>query len=314
MKKERLLSIIVVTILLVLPNSLTAQKVNVLQSPLWQIKDPASGHISYLFGTFHLFGESWLNTVTQVKDKFLQSKQVIVERNFFLDTVDANADDLKPYDGPPVIPHKIFSDDNYPLINDYLKNKGYGGVDSCFDGNDQPILALMLVYREMLVDYAIGFHAVVPGEDVQDMYFVKEAIALQKNVVELDDRVKRDTGYNKKTDPVKLGTQIGNMARRLKDKVLTPTEMSNAIVAYRDLHYKYNLKKTAPQDFENDGNDLSLRNEQWMEKLNKLLHENNYFIAVGLAHLDFKNGLVNKLRKAGFEVTPVPINKISKQP
>lgn len=51
---------------------------------------------------------------------------------------------------------------------------------------------------------------------------------------------------------------------------------------------------------------LTARNKNWIIKIPTLLKENkNIFIAVGIGHLNFKNGLIEQLKSLGYKVTPI---------
>lgn len=50
------------------------------------------------------------------------------------------------------------------------------------------------------------------------------------------------------------------------------------------------------------------RNQEWIPKLDKMMHEKPSFIALGIAHLEGENGVLNLLRKKGFTVTPVKLS------
>ena len=51
---------------------------------------------------------------------------------------------------------------------------------------------------------------------------------------------------------------------------------------------------------------LNTRNNNWFIKIQKALETNEpVFIAVGLAHLDFKIGLISMLQEKGYVVTPI---------
>ncbi|MFN7774654.1 TraB/GumN family protein, partial [Flavobacterium sp.] len=48
------------------------------------------------------------------------------------------------------------------------------------------------------------------------------------------------------------------------------------------------------------------RNKNWFIKIQETLESNkSIFIAVGLAHLDFKTGLISMLQEKGYIVTPI---------
>jgi uncharacterized protein YbaP (TraB family) len=47
---------------------------------------------------------------------------------------------------------------------------------------------------------------------------------------------------------------------------------------------------------------LFSRNKKWVPILDKLVKENSTFIAVGAAHLGGETGMINQLRKLGYQV------------
>jgi uncharacterized protein YbaP (TraB family) len=57
------------------------------------------------------------------------------------------------------------------------------------------------------------------------------------------------------------------------------------------------------------GNNINLllydRNKKWVDSLNLILPSRSILIAVGAAHLPGENGLINLLRRKGFELTPI---------
>jgi len=313
MKLKILVSAIFISLQL-LTSQTTAQQTKAIHTPLWKVVDPVSKHVSYMFGTFHTFGASWLDSITVVKEKFLEAKCILVERNFFLDTLESEMQASTPYNGPDIVAHKIFSNEDYPIINQYLKMKGWGGIDSClWDGNDQPILTLLIIERKLQTDYNTLFHVNIVGEDFMDLFFVRQANLLNKKLVELDNRNKFDSIISRNQDPKKLGISISKLAQFLYKKIQPAKDPSNLIIIYKDIKYQYRLKEAAPKWMEENGLNLTIRNNLWITKLSVALHENDCFIAVGLAHLNFKEGLITELRKAGFKVTPVFIKRINKQ-
>lgn len=51
------------------------------------------------------------------------------------------------------------------------------------------------------------------------------------------------------------------------------------------------------------------RNLEWLPKLDKMMHEKPAFITVGISHLEGEQGLLNLLRKNGYELKPVKITR-----
>lgn len=70
--------------------------------------------------------------------------------------------------------------------------------------------------------------------------------------------------------------------------------------AYRNKKIHYDFDKTVDIPI------LTVRNQKWIPKIIDILQENsNVFIAVGIGHLNFKNGLIEQLKNLGYKVTPV---------
>jgi uncharacterized protein YbaP (TraB family) len=71
---------------------------------------------------------------------------------------------------------------------------------------------------------------------------------------------------------------------------------------YRNKLYRYNFSKTG------DTTLLDNRNQNWLIKIiSQLENKNRIFIAVGIAHLDYKNGLIEQLKLKGYNVTAIKL-------
>jgi uncharacterized protein YbaP (TraB family) len=51
------------------------------------------------------------------------------------------------------------------------------------------------------------------------------------------------------------------------------------------------------------------RNEEWIPKIDKMMHENPSFIAVGISHLEGEKGLLNLLKEKGFTLKPIKVTR-----
>lgn len=297
-----------ITIFLFFNGFCQTRKKNIDQTPLWQIKDPVSGHISYLFGTEHIVGASWLDSVTDVKDKFQQSKHVFVEA--YQEKPDTNQDKLlmQSVKGPVTDPHKIFKGKSYQIVNAYTRSLNWDNLDSVLNAAGQAqMLLLWGLSAQLASDYAVRLHMAIPGEDGLDNYFAKQAIASGKQQSSLDssDVIAKLNNYGKLED---LAKGIEKLVKGLKkggqlDKTVFNTD-------YVNLKIKYQFGRKMPKDIDDAGLGTA-RNNKWMHKLDGPLRTEDCFIAVGLGHLNYKNGLIMQLRKAGFKVTPVEMHRIT---
>jgi uncharacterized protein YbaP (TraB family) len=88
----------------------------------------------------------------------------------------------------------------------------------------------------------------------------------------------------------------------------TKAEFHDLVELYKkqDLQNLYEL--TMKSEFGMDGQDevmLFKRNQNWINRIDKIVHEKPTFIAVGAAHLGGERGVIALLRKQGFKVRAV---------
>ncbi len=51
------------------------------------------------------------------------------------------------------------------------------------------------------------------------------------------------------------------------------------------------------------------RNQEWLPKIEKMMHEKQAFVAVGVSHLEGEKGLLNLLKQQGYTLTPISVSK-----
>lgn len=80
------------------------------------------------------------------------------------------------------------------------------------------------------------------------------------------------------------------------------------LVRYQKMDFEYRLDKDAPQMKDSPYFDfipLDQRNKNWMPKIVTAISSRPTLIAVGLAHLYYKTGVIMLLRAEGYRVEPV---------
>lgn len=80
------------------------------------------------------------------------------------------------------------------------------------------------------------------------------------------------------------------------------------LVRYQKMDFEYRLDKDAPQMKDSPYFDfipLDQRNKNWMPKIVAAISSRPTLIAVGLAHLCYKTGVIMLLRAEGYRVEPV---------
>lgn len=270
---------------------------------LWEISKKGLGHKSYLLGTNHSFNYTWIDSFTLIKEKLVDARTIVTELPI-QNRADINKSKVDtnhlPFD-------KLFSPEEYNLVDNYLKRKGLSTLDEA-PNNFYSVLGLF---------HATYGRLMQPGEkantDAIDVYI--ERIGKEKNAI-----VYLDSGANKpKTDSVPIlneGFLASLIVWAINNETNTDviTTLSNTVKPsldeFRELTVDYKLNERTPNTNEQTIRELLLkRNAFWITKLPHLLKGNSCFIAVGLQHLKYKEGIISQLRAMGFTVNPVPIKR-----
>jgi uncharacterized protein YbaP (TraB family) len=268
-------------VLLLLP------KVSVAQSLLWEVSGNGLKQPSYLFGTYHILKDSYLDKTPTVQTAFNLAQGIVVET-----TVDSAA--MLSMAMRAIMPDnslkKLLSETDYQLVSDEFKK--VTGYDLTMFNQMKPIMTattLSLSYAEKEVDTLSKFS----GQPL-DLYFAIEAKKRKKVLAFLFDH-----------DPVEK--QAADLVRMVKEKKSMQGQSKRLTDLYLagDLDGMWKLS----QEYEEKYGDLSYlvneRNQTWMGKLPTLMALRPTFVAVGALHLPGPSGLIKLLRNAGFQVKPL---------
>lgn len=276
---------------------LLLSKAVVAQSLLWEVSGNGLKQPSYLFGTYHILKDSYLDKTPTVRSTFAKAEGVVVET-----TVDSTAmlsmamrammsgTSLK----------KLLSEPDYQLVaNEFKKMTGY---DLAMFNQMKPIMTstmLSLGYTEKEADTLRQFS----GQPL-DLYFTIEARKQGKVLTPLETMDQQMT-YLLDHDPV--DKQAADLVRMVKEK----DEMQGEARKLTDLYLAGNIDGMweLSLQYEKKYGDLSYlvkeRNQNWLAKLPALMALRPTFVAVGALHLPGPDGLIKLLRKAGYTVKPV---------
>ena len=265
---------------------------------LWKISSKQGHTVSYLLGTNHIFGESFVDSFPVIKEKVLASNLIITETKMDRGAITAS------YNTRPA------SDS----INLVLSKEDVEYISELFKRN------------------RITISKFSPGELViklQTYYPRFKCSAVNKNdkfsMDEYIQTIGKKNGkqsYNFETDSFQLGILATSFskynwdfAKRNVPVILKQyrsekfSEVSCFLITqYASLDVDYKFKDSCNflkgNTFSNDEY-IKKRNENWMAQLPKLLENNNCFIAVGFGHLCNQCGLVKQIEALGYTVEPV---------
>lgn len=267
---------------------------------LWKVTKKGIKNQSYLFGTFHEANPSFVNSLTNAKNKLSESDILFVEQ--------------KISTGQPRIAqtrvtwnfekwHAILTKEQQAIFREFVEKIA---DTTCYSQSPfELLLGITRNYMQTFCKTDSGFN------ELMDNYIENLALQGNKQVYSLDNNqqhiIEETSDRLKKSQDT---IYASNCTMGMKSTLEGDTAACAFITAYRNLDINYNLDSMV---LENAANKSLLvdRNNHWILTLNKAFASRNCFVAVGYMHLCFKQGLIQQLRKLGYTVTPVP-SKISK--
>lgn len=264
----------------------------------FKIEHPDQQPTSYLFGTMHMVCGVDIETPESVMNAFERSQQLVVEVNL-TEPQQQLALQQNVLQQPPGYLKQNLDDSQYlrlkTVIEDEL-NLPFQQISAI-----RPLFLSALFLQNYLecataplrLDEVFTVHAnqnqkaIVGLESVTEQIALFDAIPLDLQVASLFELATESTQSKRELKQLEQAYLSGN-GRKVFELIQDQDDFGA---------YQYGL--------------LDRRNQQWLEKLPKLLAEQSTFIAVGAGHLDGENGLVSLLKNAGYTVTPIPISFVS---
>jgi uncharacterized protein YbaP (TraB family) len=287
MRSNRSHILLSIAILLCLSQKSTAQ-----HTVLWKITRPGHPQVSWLAGTFHTLGESFIDSFPIIKEKLLASELFISEaptdRKAILDAIDARpaTDTLKSMVSAQEL--------------DQIKEIYHKSSENIFKLTPSELLQQLIVFY-----YEYGCYP----PSLNDKYTVDEYL----------QQLARDNqkpAYFFETDSMQnqlLANKNANWDWKYFHKrvgaVLSLYKMKRPMASVCKLVWDYvNFK--VDYDFDKACTDKDIveeRNAAWMSQLPALLDQHNCFVDVGMQHLCNRCGLIVQLKAQGYVVEPVPM-------
>ena len=259
---------------------------------LFEVTSSNHNHVSYLFGTHHAFGKVFFDSLTKAKQA-LASSELLIKEN--LNIPGEMAEDIinrrtqitqwKKYLSKadltyiknlfatsPTDFNKMTPTEMYVFLTRHFKQQ------ICLNENAND--------NALTLDDYIAYKAVEQNIELYGLETTEEQIYLINKDVEGMPRKK-----NKR--------RLSNIIEKIKIKSVTDCEETNWY-SHMDMDYQRNIPCR---------NVLILtdRNNRWIKKISNLLEVKNCFIAVGLSHLMYECGLINKLTELGYTIIPIAV-------
>jgi len=267
-------------------------------SLLYEVSGNGLKKSSYLFGTFHLLTES-----------FVDSQKLVVKKLTACDAVAGEVVTDSLTEGSLNLLAKIKADTPLSKLlsaTAYAKLNAWSfellGMDLMFFEHYPPAL-VNATMTQML--YAKNFGGNESGKPM-DVYFQDRARKHKKKVIGLESV---QTQINALFDEP-LTRQAAALEKFVNEKDSAVAQMQQLISLYRCADYDklesmmYDEDGYTPEEIKTLVTD---RNAAWLRELPKIMLEQPTFVAVGALHLAGENGLVAGLQKQGYTLTPLPL-------
>ena len=273
------------------------------ESIFWKIEHPDIKKPSYLFGTYHMINNGFLDEdATKVNKAFKKATTILVESRQS-DLSDQTMMNKYFFEGPSI--KESLTVEEIALVNS-VTQEHLNVLLSNYD-NMKPLMLAVFIGLTHHQDY-IKDSGNYAGEPM-DMFFDDDATARDVDVYSLEtpmqsveysmDSISFEDQLEYLIENCKHDNKMYSIAGRTYEsyKANNVKELLNAVDYYNtlvpDISSEYITEK---------------RNKLWMPRLLKELNKGNVFIAVGSLHLVYDYGLINLLRKEGFVLTPLKLN------
>lgn len=293
------------------PNKLSCNDEN---SLLWKISGNGLQYDSYLFGTMHSVGRTFLDSIEGFRKAFNVAKQIAVECDLFaLDSIRATS--------KPTIRDYVFmpADTTYAML--YNRND-FRFVDSMLTKYTQEYFKYKPVFWTNLLGRTSVFSNSPTQSDCLDRFILLLGYQNYKKIYfmeTLEDIGQKWVQYDSLGYTMDLYNQAKDLQRTLKYPDSLRSFYNKIEVSYRKQELNHlsmdymceqaNLKNEP--DFvlnyfkETELSLVVTRNKEWMKVLIPMIKKGPSLIAVGAAHLPGNDGLIALLRELGYSVEPV---------
>lgn len=277
--------------LLALTNVVFAQNAPKEKSLLWEISGKGLTKPSYLFGTIHLICPTDFYLSQPLKNSIVKTRQLALEIDMDDPGLMAAMTKTMFMSGDKKLTD-ILPEKDYHQLKQFYKDSLK--MDISAFGRAKPFMMMGPMFNKILgcepQSYEISLMGLANNQksEIIGLESIEEQMAI--------------------FDTIPYDRQAGMLVSMIDKMPETRKEFRELVGLYKqqDLQGLYDL--TLKSEFGLDGQDevmLFQRNKNWISRIDKIIHEQPTFIAVGAAHLGGDKGVIALLRKAGFKVRAV---------
>ena len=262
---------------------------------LWEVSKPGIQHKSYLFGTFHEVNPDFFESLPNALKKLHTAEKVYLER---LSVCGDTTGHHKLYTWNTEKWDKMLDSGQQKIFNEFVKK-----AEDPYYFQLPPLVLL----RSLSGIYYQNFCDTTGRQSVEQMDQRIERLATtnRQKVLALDEDQINIFLKSTKDDYVLLDSGYAQSCVKFMNAMLNGDNSGcRTIEDYKAFHLDY--------QFDTELSEVKLpypllleRNDKWLTELNKTFMNQDCFVAVGIGHLYYKQGLIVQLRNLGYKVEPI---------
>lgn len=258
------------------------------QSVLWKVSGNGLTKPSYLFGTVH-------TASVKILDRFPGVMRIASGVDFALFEKGGNTighvEDAEVYT-PPL--DSVFTPEEYALVDSFFTASPYGSIKPHNNAASLQAMAqvvVMLKQEESKNQYG-SFDDIIQTK----------LLDLEKPTFQLDETGEMARAEKTKNHQVMAKMIVLMIKKDFREKDITPKDFYDPDLYAATLAHPMKLSQNAPQYILDNTVE---RHALWLPKIELKAKEGSCFIAVGMAHLQYKTGLIQLLKSKGYTLQPV---------
>lgn len=259
------------------------------QSLLWKVEGE-NIQTSYLYGTIHLIPQDVFEVKTRVKEAFNSSEQIVLE----LDMDDPSMQmkvmqNASMKEGTTL--DQLFSEEEYTAVSNAVKEQMGIGLE-------------MLNTMKPFVISSMLIGTLIEGTPASyEMTFVQMAKEKELDILGLETVEEQMAIF----DRIPYEEQAKDVLEMVQNQDEVRQEYSEMVEAYtqEDVEGLFDIIEEYA-DTEAEMEEMIVkRNQRWIPLIGEFAKEKSSFFGVGAGHLGGEQGVINLLKEAGYNVTPV---------
>lgn len=258
---------------------------------LWEISGNGLKQPSYLFGTIHIICKDDFLLSENVKQKFSSSSQVYLELDMDDPQLQAKMMQHMQLPGEETLKNK-FGESNFNKLDSFITKEM--NMSLTLFNRFKPFMMMSLLAQRLLS---------CPEMESYEMSFVKMASEQKKELLGLE-RVEDQLAV---FDAIPDSMETASIMNMVNDFEAAKKEFNRMTTLYQaqDIHSLYQLMVESPEMMGSQELLLDRRNRNWIPVMESAMKGSSTFFAVGAGHLAGSQGVIELLRKQGYNVRPV---------